>query len=172
MDVTKRERGQWFRLLWEAASWPAACSSPRGPLPNGFWSINDTWSGQIVITPDADAPQWPSDPVTIHAVEVKGDSLELTVSYGGGCGDHSFMLLADAAWMESYPVQTGVRLAHDAKGDACEALLTRVLRFDLSPLKAAYAASYHGVGHHPIERAWRAFIPHALVTVLLQASSD
>jgi hypothetical protein len=145
MDVTKRERGQWSRLLLAGGVMAAAiaCSESTEPqLPNGFWSINDTWSGQIVITPDADAPQWPSDPVTIHAVEVKGDSLELTVSYGGGCRDHSFMLLADAAWMESYPVQTGVRLAHDAKGDACEALLTRVLRFDLSPLKAAYVASY------------------------------
>jgi hypothetical protein len=44
--------------------------------------------------------------------------------------------------MESYPVQVGVKLAHDANGDNCKALLSRVLRFDLSPLKAAYSASY------------------------------
>jgi hypothetical protein len=44
--------------------------------------------------------------------------------------------------MESYPVQTGVRLAHAADGDTCKALLSRALRFDLSPLKSAYANSY------------------------------
>jgi hypothetical protein len=121
----------------------AACADPTDPAPpNGFWSINDTWSGQIVITPNINAPQWPSDAVTIEGFVVNGDSLELAVSYGGGCRDHAFTLLADAAWMESYPVQIGVRLAHDAQGDMCKALLSRVLRFDLSPLKAAYAASY------------------------------
>jgi hypothetical protein len=74
---------------------------------------------------------------------VKGDSLELSVSFGGGCREHAFALLSDGAWMESYPVQLGVRLAHDAKGDVCKALLSRVLRFDLSPLRAAYNDSYH-----------------------------
>jgi hypothetical protein len=144
MGVTKREGRQWPRLLLASVVLAAsiACSDSTEPTPpNGYWSAN-VWSGQIIITPDADAPQWPSDPVTIHAVEVRGDSLELTVSFGGGCRDHAFSLLADAAWMESYPVQIGARLAHDAKGDACDALLTRVLKFDLSPLKAAYAASY------------------------------
>jgi len=145
MSVTRREGGHWLRWLLASVALPAsiACSESTGPVPpNGFWSANDVWSGQIIITPDADAPQWPTDPVTIHGVVVKGDSLELSVSFGGGCRDHEFGLLADGAWMESYPVQLGVRLAHDAKGDACRALLSRVLRFDLSPLKAAYHDSY------------------------------
>lgn len=120
-----------------------ACSDTTEPVtPNGFWSVNDTWAGQVIITPNADASYWPSDPVTIQGFAMKGDSLELTVSFGGGCRDHAFLLLSDAAWMESYPVQVGVRLAHDAKGDNCKALVARVLRFDLTPLKAAYNASY------------------------------
>jgi hypothetical protein len=134
-----------MRLLLAAAlAGVAACADTTDPEPpDGFWSPGDTWAGRVVITPDAAGPQWPADPVTIHGVDVKGDSLELTVSFGGGCRDHAFMLLADAAWAESYPVQIGVRLAHDAKGDACKALLSRVLRFDLSPLKAAYQGAYH-----------------------------
>jgi hypothetical protein len=110
--------------------------------PNGVWSLSSIWSGQIVIAENTDAPQWPSDPVTIVSAEVKGDSLELVVNYGGGCRAQSFLLLSDAAWMESYPVQVGVRLARDAQGDNCKALLSRMLRFDLSPLKAAYNAAY------------------------------
>src|SRR5687767_105037 len=118
-----------------------ACADPTEP-PNGYWSTTDTWVGQIVITPNADSPRWPSDAVTIQGFAFKGDSLELSVSFGGGCREHAFVLLADAAWMESYPVQVAVRLSHDANEDACDALLSRVLRFDLTPLKAAYASSY------------------------------
>lgn len=121
-----------------------ACAESTTPEPpDGSWALAGNWAGQIVIVRDATAPLWPRDPVTIHAVAVRGDSLELNVSFGGGCSDHAFLLLADAAWAESYPVQIGVRLAHDRNGDTCKALLSRVLRFDLSPLKAAYEASYH-----------------------------
>lgn len=120
-----------------------ACSDTTEPdAPNGYWSAADTWVGQVVITPNTDAARWPSDQVTIQGFTIRGDSLELAVTFGGGCRNHQFILLSDAAWMESYPVQVAVRLAHNANGDNCEALLSRVLRFDLSPLKAAYAASY------------------------------
>lgn len=147
MAMTKREGWNWRRLLLLASVALASsigCSKSTEPeSPDGFWSVNDIWSGQIVITHDADAPQWPSDPVTIHAAEVKGDSIELSVSFGGGCREHAFVLLTDGAWMESYPVQLGVRLAHDAEGDSCKAYLSRVVRFGLSPLRAAYENSYH-----------------------------
>ena len=118
----------------------AACA--ESGAPNGSWSATDTWAGQVVITRDTDASYWPSDAVTIQGFVMKGDSLELNVSFGGGCRDHAFVLLSDAAWMESYPVQVAVKLAHDAKGDNCKALVSRVLSFDLTPLKTAYNASY------------------------------
>lgn len=111
--------------------------------PNGYWSLSSVWEGQVVITENANGPQWPSDPVTIISAVVKGDTLEFQANYGGGCRPQSFLLLSDAAWMESYPVQVGVRLARDSQGDHCDALLSRVLRFDLSPLKTAYNEAYH-----------------------------
>lgn len=131
------------RILLALSIVAFGCSETTEPdVPNGFWSASNTWAGQVVITPNADASYWPSDPVTIQEFAIRGDSLELSVTFGGGCRDHTFILLSDAAWMESYPVQVGVKLAHDANGDNCKALLSRVLRFDLSPLKAAYAVSY------------------------------
>ena len=111
--------------------------------PNGYWSLSSVWEGQVVITENASGPQWPSDPVTIISAVIKGDTLELVANYGGGCRAQSFLLLSDAAWMESYPVQVGVRVARDAQGDNCKALLSRMLRFDLAPLKVAYNESYH-----------------------------
>lgn len=126
------------------ASLVIACADPTEPgVPNGAWSASNTWAGQVVITTDPDNPRWPSDPVTINSAVVNSDSLELSVSYGGGCSEHTFTLLSAAAWMESYPVQVAVKLAHDAHDDACDAWFTRVLRFDLTPLRAAYANSYH-----------------------------
>lgn len=133
-----------LRRLMTAAILVAACADTTEPfMPNvaGFWS-GDAWHGRVFITTDPDDPQWPADPVMIHSSAIRADSLELSVSYGGGCVDHSFSLLANAAWMESNPVQAGVQLAHDARGDGCKALVSRLLRFDLSPLKAAYANSY------------------------------
>lgn len=109
---------------------------------NGYWSLTQTWAGQVVITANTDDSQWPADPVTIHNVTVRGDSLELDVGFRGGCRDHAFLLLSDAAWMESHPVQVGVRLSHDSRDDHCDALVSRLLRFDLTPLKLAYNAAY------------------------------
>lgn len=133
-----------LRRLVVGAALMAGCADPTAnDLAQGIgsWSGNE-WTSRVIITGDPNDSQWPADPVTIHSAVIKGDSLELSVSYGGGCRDHWFALLANGAWMESYPVQTGIRLAHDAKGDGCKALLTRTLRFDLEPLKAAYASSY------------------------------
>lgn len=122
----------------------AACNdtATEPGQPNGYWSLSSTWEGQVVITENADGPRWPSDPVTIISAVVKDHTLELVANYGGGCRAQSFLLLSDAAWMESSPVQVGVRVARDAQGDNCKALLSRVLRFDLSPLKAAYNEAY------------------------------
>jgi hypothetical protein len=124
---------------------PAGCNDTTEPAgtPNGYWSLSSIWEGQVVITENADGPQWPSAPVTIVSAAVKGDTLELWANYGGGCRAQSFLLLSDAAWMESYPVQVGIRVARDAQGDNCKALLSRMLRFDLSPLKSAYNEAYH-----------------------------
>ncbi|CAG0993840.1 hypothetical protein RHDC4_02690 [Rhodocyclaceae bacterium] len=119
-----------------------ACrDSTKALEPLGSWSAAGSWEGRVVITDDQS--RYPADAVTIVSATIDGDTLNLTVSYGGGCSDHAFGMLAGTAWMESYPVQIGMRLAHDAHGDACDALLTRTLRFDLTPLKTAYAASYH-----------------------------
>jgi hypothetical protein len=132
------------RLFCLVAFIASACNrtATEPGAPNGYWSLSSTWEGQVVITENADGSQWPSDPVTILSAVVKGDTLELWANYGGGCRAQSFLLLSDAAWMESYPVQVGVRLARDAQGDNCKALLSRMLRFDLAPLKAAYNEAY------------------------------
>ena len=118
-----------------------ACSDATEPLPDG-WTPGGSWAGKVVVTRNVDSPPWASDPVTIQSAEVDGDSLELSVSFGGGCREHDFGLVTNGVFAESYPVQTWVKLAHDANGDMCRAMLARTLRFDLSPLKSLYNTSY------------------------------
>jgi hypothetical protein len=73
-------------------------------------------------------------------MEVVGDELVLSVSHG--CGEHAYGLCYSDEWQESYPVQVGITVLHDAGGDLCDALLTEELRFDLTPLREQYEQMY------------------------------
>lgn len=77
-----------------------------------------------------------------RAPAIEGDALIITVSYGGGCEDHEFTLVASDAFAESYPVQLEVSLAHEANEDRCRAYLTETYAFDLTPIKALYQETY------------------------------
>lgn len=94
---------------------------------------------RTVVTSDSGMP---SDPITIDSTRIDGDTLAVSVSHGGGCANHSYQLVIGTAWMESFPVQVRARIAHDANGDKCRALLRRNLRMSLRPLADAYRASY------------------------------
>ena len=80
-------------------------------------------------------------PVTMSSVEIKGDIVTLEVSYSGGCGTHEFNLFVSNLFMESNPVQTESILSHVTE-DACEALITEKLTFDLLPIREFYQRSY------------------------------
>ena len=86
------------------------------------------------------------DPADITSARLDGDILYLQVRHGGGCRQHHFTLVHTGAFTKSIPPQTSVILAHDANGDACEALLTAELAFDLSPLRRLFQSGYgeHG----------------------------
>ena len=97
-------------------------------------------SGTMVVS---NAPgSWGDDDYVLNAAAIAGDALTLNVSYGGGCATHRFTLVASETFMESFPVQLAVLLAHDANGDACEAWLTEDYRFDLRVIRDRYREAY------------------------------
>jgi hypothetical protein len=114
-----------------------SCSTPVAP---GFIPADEP--GRIVMALGADQNRWATDPIALDSGWIARDTLFLAVSHGGGCADHAYALVASNGWMESSPVQLGVFLAHDAKGDTCKALLLRQLIFDLAPAREAYRAAY------------------------------
>ena len=96
--------------------------------------------GTVVFGSTADA--WGTDAYTINAATIEDDILSIDVSYGGGCETHVFTLVTESMFLESFPVQLRVSLAHNANGDTCEALITEVHHFDLTPIKEVYQKGY------------------------------
>ena len=97
--------------------------------------------GQVVSDPDSTADLG-ADEYELNAAAIVGDTLAVTVSYGGGCEEHLFALDASGAFAESDPVQLMVSLAHNANGDACQRWVTQDYCFSLAPLKTRYQEEY------------------------------
>ena len=104
-------------------------------------SDDEKLRGQVVIDPDA-AAALSADEYELEAVALTGDTLAITLSYGGGCAEHLFALDASAAFRESDPVQLMVTLGHDANEDSCQRWVTEEYYFDLTPLRMRYHEEY------------------------------
>lgn len=94
---------------------------------------------EITMNDNGDA--FPEDPIFIQNAVINDNLLQLTVQYGGGCGEVEFKLVSDGIFMESNPVQSKVTLSLKDR-DSCKALITRELCYDLSALAARYYNGY------------------------------
>jgi hypothetical protein len=83
----------------------------------------------------------PRDPFVFNNVFLNSNFLFVNVSYGGGCKDHIFNLIA-TSFMESYPVQVNIVLSHEDNDDPCDAWITEEMIFNLLPLKKSYQHQY------------------------------
>jgi len=72
--------------------------------------------------------------VDIQSAEIKGTSIQLVVSYSGGCAEHSFRLIGSPILTKSLPPQRSVKLIHNSNGDQCKKMITDTLTFDVTPL--------------------------------------
>ncbi|OYT28155.1 hypothetical protein B6U98_05505 [Thermoplasmatales archaeon ex4572_165] len=102
---------------------------------------NTSYSDSIIIDDDS-FEQAKRDMFEFNNVILYKDSLEITVSYSGGCEDHVFELISKEAFMESDPVQIDLVLSHDANDDLCEAYITETLVFNISKLKQKWQNEY------------------------------
>ena len=83
-----------------------------------------------------------TDEYALNSATITEDTLNISVSYSGGCEDHQFTLFTSGTFLESFPVQLHATIAHDANGDPCEAYPTENYRFDLTPIKKMYQNAY------------------------------
>lgn len=81
-------------------------------------------------------PATPNDPVNVSDVKfatgVGGHFITAKVSYGGGCRDHEFKAYWSGAWDKSDPPGINIVLRHNANGDTCRALLTRLVQINIA----------------------------------------
>ena len=98
------------------------------------------YAGAVFIGDAKD--QFGTDPYTLNSATITEDTLNISVSYSGGCKNHQFTLVVSEEFLESFPVQLHAYLAHDANGDTCEAYPTEDYRFDLTPIKTMYQNAY------------------------------
>lgn len=102
---------------------------------------------QVVEIPKGDCPKYvelnysnydslKTDPLTILAVNIEGDCLQLTLQYGGGCREHLVDLALIQPQCGTPPLQPPTfEIRHDARGDVCKALITKDYSFDISGIR-------------------------------------
>lgn len=117
-----------------------------GPDDTVSISVDDVNSDEIVYTGTVfvgDAgDRFGTDAYALNSATITDDMLNISVSYSGGCEEHQFTLVVSERFLESFPVQLHVSIAHDANNDTCEAYPTENYRFDLTPIKTMYQTAY------------------------------
>jgi len=69
----------------------------------------------------------------INSVSLNEHTLQLSISYSGGCGDFEYDLVTNGLYLKSSPPQLYIKLAF-AEDDDCEAWITESLSFNLQPI--------------------------------------
>ncbi len=98
------------------------------------------YTGTVFIGDAGD--RFGTDEYALNSAAITDDTLNVSVSYSGGCEEHEFTLVVSEEFLESFPVQLHAYIAHNANGDPCEAYSTVDYHFDLTPIKTMYQNAY------------------------------
>lgn len=130
-------RIHWMTIL--AAPSLVACASSSEPARVPLMVTQES----AVLVNDVNDPAWPTDPITLDsAVVTDNGRVRLFTRYGGGCANHAAALLVGRTFEQSSPPVLRARIAHNAKNDACDALIAWTLEFELKPVRDHYQQEY------------------------------
>jgi len=87
---------------------------------------------EMIIIGKLDTISDSSDAIKFEDVKLNGNTLEIKVSYGGGCENHTFELIGSPNISKSLPPIRSIQLIHRAHKDACKALIIKEMAFDIS----------------------------------------
>jgi hypothetical protein len=131
--------GYYLTLLQLKPQWAGGQRLPYRTYTLQFEALRKDLGGNTdrVVIPVVGEPEWViAGRYGVDTAYIQGDSLHMTVVYGGGCETHYFI---PYLLMVNGPTGTGNRanlyLHHLDNRDMCEALFTRKKAFDLSPIK-------------------------------------
>ena len=118
-------------------------AGPDDPISISVDDVNPDeifYTGTVFIGDAGD--RFGTDEYALNSATITDDTLNISVSYSGGCKYHQFTLVASDTFLESHPVQLQASIAHNANGDTCEAYPTENYRFDLTSIKTMYQNAY------------------------------
>jgi hypothetical protein len=161
-DVTQNPDGCLCECVEGAFVCPDSCDgcTPGDEMPAGdgcnacVCDDNGNWGCSEIDCPPADGDPFdgpevavcdgsvPMDPLVVNGVTLEGDTLTVDVAYTGGCAMHLLGGCWDEQWAESFPVQTGLAIAHDDPNDPCDAFPSDQVVLDLTPIAEGYQAAY------------------------------
>ena len=98
--------------------------------------------GKVILANGTNPDNLIMDSYTINKAEFNADTLNIKVSYNGGCKEHEFCLVAWNYFLESQPVQAYLFLSHNSNSDFCEARISSELSIDMTPLKQEFFNKY------------------------------
>ena len=125
------------RQLWGWLAAPVLLLSCDSTGP----TLTDDTELVLQIIPGLDPRDLADEQATITAARVEGRTLFLSLQFGGGCAPHSFALVTGGEIAESNPPYAVFRLAHDGNRDPCDALLSRDVEVDLTPIMPLVGSS-------------------------------
>lgn len=137
-----------FEVAYTTAGSTTTVAGTLETFPSGVRSLAESlhriYQGTppVIMAQDSGLGGFAADPMSLDEVRLEQGALAVDLHYGGGCSHHDVDAVVWTGWMESHPVQVGVALTHDDHDDMCDAMVHRSLRFDLDPLRRAYAAAY------------------------------
>lgn len=100
---------------------------------------SDTGTPVVVPEPWSDCRMRDGDALQVLSATFEAPVLSAEVNYGGGCEDHDIVICwPSQGFVGSDPADTDLEPYHEAYDDGCEADITEVREFDLTPLQEAY----------------------------------
>jgi hypothetical protein len=137
-----------YAITYEDGERRSIVRGDSGTLPPLLLRAIDTLTGMvdgrlpIIVALESGPDAFPNDALLVDDAQVVGQSLEVSVSYSGGCATHEIDLVAVGGWLESFPVQVNVFLSHEDNDDPCDAQVSEMRSFDLTRLADAYRTAY------------------------------
>lgn len=94
--------------------------------------IYDTNCLNVISIAFGDTVNFPLDVYQIDTALLINNTLNIKVSYSGGCENHNFKLYTEGNFCGTPPCNINLKLSHNSNGDLCNAYLSEELCFDIS----------------------------------------
>lgn len=122
-----------------------ACKTKK----NAMTDSNSIQKDAIQLVAEIGTTKDVSAPVEISGCKIEGNKMYLSVSYSGGCQEHSFKLIGSPNISKSLPPIRAIQLFHTNNGDSCRELISKIIEVDLTAL--AYKQEDGSVIHLTLE---------------------